>query len=154
MSRAKFQVLVLPFLMGSDGLPRYLLFRRTDSGYWQGIAGGGEDTETPIQAARREAHEEAGISLRSQLFPLSAMTTIPVVDVCGFLWGPEVMLVPEHSFAVLVESEDVVLSAEHLESRWCDYDQARSILKWDSNRTALWELNHRILNSRMPPQVD
>jgi ADP-ribose pyrophosphatase YjhB (NUDIX family) len=37
----------------------YAVFKRTDGGCWQGIAGGGEKGETPLQAAQREALEEA-----------------------------------------------------------------------------------------------
>ena len=30
-----------------------------------------------------------------------------------------------------------------------EYDVARSLLKWDSNKTALWELHERIENSML-----
>ena len=67
MSRAMFQVLVIPYRLVVDGQTQYLLFRRTDLGVWQWIAGGGENRETPEQTARREAFEEAGIPEDSHL---------------------------------------------------------------------------------------
>ena len=61
MARAPFEVLVYPYRGLPDGRFVYALFRRADAGFWQGIAGGGEDGETPLEAVRREAYEEAGI---------------------------------------------------------------------------------------------
>lgn len=60
---------------------RSKVFRRADDGNWQFITGGGEDDETPQQAARGEA---------------------------------------------------------------------RSLLRWDGNRNALWELGERLANDDMP----
>src|SRR5262249_22275578 len=59
--RAPFQVLVFPYRRRPDAELEVALFRRVDGGYWQGIAGGGHEGETPEDAARRETREEAGI---------------------------------------------------------------------------------------------
>ncbi len=59
MARAPFQVLILPFRQAADGDWQYGVLRRSDE-YWQGIAGGGEDGEAPLEAAMREMEEEAG----------------------------------------------------------------------------------------------
>lgn len=45
--RAPYQVLVFPYYIGSNGI-EYAIFRRSDSGWWQAISGGGEDGETVI----------------------------------------------------------------------------------------------------------
>lgn len=37
-----------------------------------------------------------------------------------------------------------MLSSEHKEYRWVEYDEAMRLLKYDSNKTALWELNERL----------
>ena len=63
MSRAPFQVLVLPFRKTAKGLYEFAVFRRSDAGYWQAIAGGGEMGETSREAAIRESQEEAGREL-------------------------------------------------------------------------------------------
>jgi len=61
--RAPFQVSVLPYTKGPEEKPLYAVFRRPqdDGGYWQFIAGGGEQAETPLETGKREASEEAGI---------------------------------------------------------------------------------------------
>ncbi len=146
MARAAFQVLVIPYSIMDDGTPQYALLRRSDAGYWQGIAGGGEEGETPGGAARREASEEAGIGPSAVLHHLEAKTMLPVSDVCGFLWGHKVLLIPEHSFAVRADTMVLRLSKEHTEYQWFGYDDAMRALKWDSNRTAMWELNFKLLN--------
>jgi dihydroneopterin triphosphate diphosphatase len=145
VARAPFQVLVLPFRLTAEG-PRYAVFRRADRAdeCWQGIAGGGEEGEAPIDAARREAWEEAGIGMESRFVALDSRATIPVAHVSGFLWGPDVLVIPEWTFGVEVEREDLVLSREHTEVRWLPYDEAHALLRWDSNRCALWELHHRL----------
>ncbi|MDX9955097.1 MAG: NUDIX domain-containing protein, partial [Anaerolineae bacterium] len=61
MARAPFQVLVYPYRRKLDGQIEIALLKRADAGYWQGIAGGGEDPESPLEAARRETYEESGI---------------------------------------------------------------------------------------------
>lgn len=121
----------------------YAAFRTSDGGYWQWIAGGGEDAETPAEAARREAFEEAGISPGSEFIVLDSKSTIPVVGIRGFLWGPDVLVVPEHCFGVMVD-EDLLISSEHSEFAWMEYESAYAALCWDGNRNALWELNHRL----------
>jgi len=143
MARAPFQVLVLPYWFTRDGI-EHAVFRRSDSDYWQFIAGGGEDDEAPLEAARREAFEEAGLPVESEFLALDSRNTVPVVGVCGFQWGPDVLVVPEHCFGVRVDDEELSISHEHTECRWVDYDTAIDLLHWDSNRNALWELNHRL----------
>jgi len=60
-------------------------------------------------------------------------------------------MIPEHCFAVDAGGSTITLSNEHTECRWLSYEQAFSLLKWDSNRTALWELNERLKST--PNQI-
>ncbi|HZU87156.1 MAG TPA: NUDIX domain-containing protein [Anaerolineaceae bacterium] len=144
MSRAAFQILVFPFYHTEDGVLEYAIFKRADAGYWQGIAGGGEEGEIPLQAARREAWEEAGVPPEAEFIPLDSMTTIPAAWAAGMLWGEEVLVVPEYSFGARLKQQEITLSHEHTEYAWVDYQTALDRLKWDSNRAALWELNYRL----------
>jgi dATP pyrophosphohydrolase len=140
MSRAPFQVLVFPYRWLNDAV-EYAVFKRSDDGNWQAIAGGGEDQESPLDAARREAFEEGQVPTSSPFIILKSVATKPVVVVCGFLWGDDVLVIPEHSFGVDVTGHELTLSSEHSELRWVAYEGAVSLLKWDSNKNALWELD-------------
>jgi dATP pyrophosphohydrolase len=146
--RSPYQILVFPFYK-KDGEPLYALFRRSDDKAWQGIAGGGEDAETPIEAAKREAMEEAGVPDGSKIIQLSAVSSIPVEYVAGFIWGDDVLVVPEYSFGIELSSKIMTLSHEHSQYEWFNFEDALKQLKWDSNKTALWELNHRIKNNKL-----
>ena len=144
MARAPFQVLVLPYRREEARLS-VAVFRRADYDLWQFVSGGGEQGETPEQAARREAREEAAVEMDAPLLRLDAMTMIPA---CWFdawaTWPRDLLLIPEHAFAVEVGGRPLALSSEHTEMRWCDYDAAMDLLRFDSNRNALWELRERL----------
>ncbi|MGA0600246.1 NUDIX hydrolase [Caulobacter sp. KR2-114] len=140
MARAPFQVLVLPFRRGPDGLA-FAVFRRADGDgtLWQGLAGGGEDDETPEAAARREMGEEAGIDPAAALIALPTKTLIPTDGWKGRQpWADVLQAIPEHAFAVeLATGVEPRLSDEHLEYRWLDFAAASARLTWDGNRAAL-----------------
>jgi dATP pyrophosphohydrolase len=146
MSRAPFQVLVFPFKILSGADIRYAVFKREimDKYYWQAIAGGGEDDETPLRAARREVFEEAGIDSSGAFVELDSMATIPVIRVCGFARGPDVLVILEYCFGVRSTIDNLQLCGEHIEYKWLNYEKAFELLSWDSNKNALWELNHRL----------
>jgi dihydroneopterin triphosphate diphosphatase len=142
--RAQYQVLVLPYRI-VDNHVEYAIFNRADLNYWQGIAGGGEDDETPIEAARREAFEEASLTQVCRITPLDSVTSLPVEHVVGeFLWGEDVYIIKEYSFGIEVLEKELSLSKEHSACKWMSYEDALLTLKWDSNKTALWELNKRL----------
>jgi dihydroneopterin triphosphate diphosphatase len=146
LPRAPFQVLVIPFYRDETGTLQYAVFRRDrpTGAYWQFIAGGGETGEEPLDAARREAAEEGGIDPVDSFVTLESMTTIPVINVAGFLWGKDRLVIPERCFGVEVKDSRLVLSDEHVEYRWATYETALSLLRWDSNKNALWELDFRL----------
>jgi dATP pyrophosphohydrolase len=143
-TRAPFQVLVLPWRRGGAGLEVAAL-RRADYDLWQFVSGGGELGETPEAAARREATEEAGLPPDAPLLTLDATATVPA---CWFTawpsWPADVLVVREHAFAVEVGARELTLSPEHRELRWCGVPEAMELLRFDSNRTALWELHERL----------
>jgi dATP pyrophosphohydrolase len=148
MARAPFQVLIFPYIRDEQGLIEYAIFRRSDGDYWQAIAGGGEEGEIPEEAARREIQEEAGIPSNSNITSLDSKAFIPVVSVTGeYTWGDDVFVIPEHTFGVRVEHRQLKLSKEHVEYKWVSYEEAMTMLKWDSNKNALWELNERSTRS-------
>lgn len=145
MARLPYNVLVIPFRTGAESPPLFCALRRSDAGYWQWVAGGGETGETPIDAARRETREETGIHSPA-LIPLSMEARVPVHNFAAArtLWPADLYVIPEYCFAVEAPSADIVLSREHSEFRWATYDEAMDLLHWQSNQSALWELNERI----------
>ena len=149
--RAPFQVLVLPYRQRDDGTYEFAVFRRGDVDFWQGIAGGGEDDETPLDAARREAFEEGGIPVQSRYVALDTMTSVPRDVFSGTqLWPPDLYVVPEHAFGVDCGGHELRLSSEHTDARWLLLPEAQRIVKFDSNRVALGELHQRLM--RLDPE--
>ena len=122
----------------------YCIFLRK-SNVWQGISGGVEDDESLIDTIKREVFEETG-NIISDILELSSITFIPVVDVVGdYIFGDGVYVIPEYSFGVEC-CGNIVLSSEHKDYKWMLYDEAINCLEYDSNKTALWELNCRLKN--------
>jgi dATP pyrophosphohydrolase len=145
MARAPFQVLVIPYRRHLDGRIEYAVLQRSDSTTWQFIAGGGENSETPVEAAVREAHEEAFVSEGAKLMQLDSIASVPrsaFPDATH--WPADLYVVPEHCFAVDVSGHEMAISAEHTSFEWFDYEHARQRLTWQSNRNALWELSERL----------
>jgi dATP pyrophosphohydrolase len=144
VARAPFQILVFPYTIDKNGV-EYAIFRRSDDDSWQGIAGGGEDNETPEMAARRECMEEAAIPDGSDFIRLQTTSSIPVsVFRDSFHWRNDLYVIPEYCFGVCMKDPKILISVEHKEVKWCKYDVAYSLLRYDGNKTALWELNKRI----------
>jgi dihydroneopterin triphosphate diphosphatase len=144
MARAPFQVLVLPYRATGRSL-EFAVLCRSDDGRWQGIAGGGEEGETPLEAARREASEEVGIPPGVPFLALDALCSVPVY--CfkeSAAWGEDRYVIPEHSFGVDCSGIELVLSDEHREACWLPFVEAHRRLTYESNRTAVWELHQRL----------
>lgn len=145
MARAPFEILVYPYRQRPAGQFEVALLKRADAGYWQGIAGGGEDTETPLEAARRETVEESGIPATSEFTPLDTIDSVPVTEFRdSALWGEDVYVIPQYCFGVHAQDVEIVLSREHTEVGWFSYAEALTLIQYDGNKTALWELNQRL----------
>ncbi|MBC8072756.1 MAG: NUDIX pyrophosphatase [Deltaproteobacteria bacterium] len=143
MARAPFNVLVIPFCRSERGY-RFAVLHRSDAEMWQFVAGGGEADETPAEAARREASEEAGIVDATRWTALESTASIPRSAFPGAPWPDTLEVIPEHCFAVELELETLALSHEHDRHEWLDYAAAYARLTWDSNGTALAELRERL----------
>lgn len=121
----------------------YCIFLRKNN-VWQGISGGVEDDEALIDTVKREVLEETG-NVVSDIIELSSVSSIPVVSVVGdFRFGDDIYVIPEYSFGAYCDG-DIKLSSEHTDYKWMLYDEAINCLKYDSNKTALWELNERLI---------
>ncbi|OHA58090.1 MAG: hypothetical protein A2571_03560 [Candidatus Vogelbacteria bacterium RIFOXYD1_FULL_44_32] len=143
--RASFQVLAFPFIKEGDNY-LYAIFKRKDMSVWQAISGGGEDNENPVEAMKREVYEEAALAKDLSFIRLSALSTIPAVNIRGLMWGEEIVMIPEFTFGIESPSKEFQISDEHTEYGWFSYEEAVGKLKYDSNKSALWELNYRLKN--------
>ena len=144
--REPYQILSIPYRI-VDGKPLFCIFRRTDSNYWQFIAGGGENGETPIEAAKRETFEEIGVEPKiiQQLTCIAYVPAEVVAESRRQHWDKNTYVIPEYSFAFECDS-DPTLSLEHIEYKWLTYDEARKLLKWDSNKVAMYEIKTLLEN--------
>lgn len=138
--REPYQILAIPYRI-VDGTPLFCIFRRTDSSYWQFIAGGGENRETPTQAAIRETKEEIGFEPQNikQLTCIAYVPSEVIAESKRLHWDKNTFVIPEYSYAFECNKEPI-LSKEHTEYKWLTYDEARKLLKWDSNKVAMYEI--------------
>ena len=140
--REPIQVLIIPYIFCKSDI-RVLVFKRTKGAYWQFISGGKEEGETLKDTVKRETLEEIGIKI-SDFMSLQTRTMIPA-NVFGNIFKSDTIFVIEHTFAInLEETQKIVLSDEHDEFRLVTYKEAMKLLKWDSNKTALYELFRKL----------
>ena len=142
--RAPFQILAIPYRLKPD--LQYCVLHRSDIDQYQFVAGGGEDDERAIDAAIREIKEETAVSAAS-VISLTSMAYIPanvISERHRKLWSADTYVIPEYSFGFECDT-DICLSDEHIGFEWMNYEDAMSKLTWDSNKTALYELNCRLL---------
>ena len=138
------QVLIIPYRI-TNGVAEFCIFKRKDLEFWQWISGGVEDfDENILAAAKREILEETGVK-DVELTALECVTKIPVVNIVKeFRWGNDIFYADEYSFSVKFDNIEIQLSEEHNIYSWVSYEEARKKLKYDSNKSALWELNEKI----------
>jgi dihydroneopterin triphosphate diphosphatase len=146
MERAQFQVLILPYRKQGD-VYQFAAFKRTDLNVWQGLAGGGDFGESILDAAKREAFEEANIPATQLYTRLQTECSIPTYHFAARKnWSKNLLVIPEYSFGVDCTGLSLEISREHLEYKWDHYDEIHELFCWDSNKTAIWELNERLKN--------
>ena len=147
MARAKYQVLVIPYVRMGDGV-LYCIFRRSDmDDCWQFVAGGGEEEDgAPLVSAKREAFEEAAIPFDARFVQLETTSSVSTEHFpkARLHWGEDCLVIPEYCFAVELADQAIGLSREHTAFEWADYVTAMQRLQYDSNKVALWELDNRL----------
>ena len=119
-----------------QGTIQYLLLKRNElkGGFWQPITGGVEADEYILDAVKRELTEETGIIEKN----IDFIKDLNYV----FYFQENNKLYEERVFAVkLSESPCIYLSDEHVDFKWCTYNEAMMMLKWKDNKNALQLLN-------------
>ena len=147
--RAPYQTLTILNKKENEQI-KFAIFYRNSHPIWQFVSGGGEDNETPIDTVVREIKEETSLVInKNEIRQLDSRATIPVLNITGkYTWGDSVFVVPEYTFAVELKKYDIKLSNEHKEYKWVEYNEAMEKLRYDSNKTALWELNQRLIKNK------
>ena len=144
MARAPYNVHVFLYRITENGDKEYAMLRRSDDEKWQGICGGGEDGETIVQSALREAYEEAGLPEYSILHKLDTISYIPATEFkASEYWGKDVIVIPMYYFGASYDG-NIILSYEHTDYKWCNFHEARNLIYWHDQKNALWELNERL----------
>ena len=124
-----------------DGIRFLLMKRNLNKIYehlWQGVAGKIEKGETSSEAAIRELKEETGLS------PLN----IFVADHVSKFYethGDRINLVPV--FGIEVDSENVILSEEHISYKWVDINEALNTLVWNGQKKGIQTVNDMVINN-------
>ncbi|MBC8384113.1 MAG: NUDIX domain-containing protein [Candidatus Cloacimonetes bacterium] len=121
-----------------------LFFKRKDNGNWQFIAGGGESDESILLAAKRETFEESGISENNPFSLLDSVSMIPKSEFKDHKNTKDLDCIPAYCFAVHSKDKKIRISSEHSDYSWLNVNEAINCLKYQSNKTALLELNDKI----------
>ena len=107
----------------------FLLLRRSMNtiypGTWQGVTGKIENSETPYQTALRELEEETGLKAY-RLF------TVDKVNMFYDAKKDTMNLIPV--FGAIVKSNDIILSKEHTQYKWCDLNETIKLITWDQQK--------------------
>ncbi|MBH50660.1 MAG: NUDIX pyrophosphatase [Candidatus Marinimicrobia bacterium] len=125
-----------------DNDPSFLILKRNHNKIyehlWQGVAGKIEKGETAWQTAIRELKEETGLD-PYRMFVADHISKFYEVK------GDRINLVPV--FGIEVNSKDVILSEEHIEYKWVNFNEARDILAWNGQKEGLEVVYNMISNS-------
>ena len=127
-------------LVNENGSEKQFLLLNYPTGHWDFIKGGIEDGESLQQTAIRETREETGI------------TDIEFIE--GFKEEIEYFFRAENQnvhkkvifFLAKTNSKNVILSHEHLDSVWLNYNDALKKLTYDNAINLLKKSNTFILN--------
>lgn len=134
----------------ADGEREVLLLHRIPKlgAFWQGVTGAPDWGESDEDAAVREVREETGfeVSVEELDFRYDLHRSEEATDEWLRLYGPDVEVVPEEAYGAEVPpgSEPVLTPIEHDSYRWCTFEEADRLLKWDDNRRALQVLRGRL----------
>ena len=127
-------------LVNENGSEKQFLLLNYPTGHWDFIKGGIEDGESLQQTAIRETREETGI------------TDIEFIE--GFKEEIEYFFRAENQndhkkvifFLAKTNSKNVILSHEHLDSVWLNYNDALKKLTYDNAINLLKKSNTFLLN--------
>ena len=140
---------VLIFLYRINKEIEYCIFYRKKEKFYQGLSGGVEDNEELIDTVKREVYEETKIKVNN-ILKLDTISSIPGINVNKeFNYKNNIYIVYEYAFGIKINNEKIKLSDEHEKYIWVNFNEAINLLKYDSNKTALFELNERLIHNEV-----
>ena len=112
-----------------------LIMERADkTGFWQSVTGSVEGSETPLQAAIREVHEETGLdATQYNLQDWHASNVYEIYPHWRHRYAPDVTENTEHLFGLELPSPLVIKLAadEHVRYEWVDWrEAAKRVFSW------------------------
>jgi 8-oxo-dGTP pyrophosphatase MutT (NUDIX family) len=124
----------------TNGGVEYLLLKTTPEreDFWQPVTGGLEEGETTSEALKREVSEETGIKNIVRVIENVDYNEYPDAH---FVKGFD--FIKEYVFGVEVDSNEMIVidGKEHSQFKWCSFQEALQLLKWQENKKALSRLN-------------
>ena len=116
------------------------MLKRVDNrgGFWQGVTGAPENNETNYEGAKRELFEETGYK-SVNLIKTGISYIIPMEDRWKDIYPEGTKEIPEYLFIAVIEhpGPPKIDPIEHNDWKWCNFDEALSLLKWEDNKKAL-----------------
>lgn len=121
---------------------KYLILKRAKTKIyehlWQGVAGKIEKGEEAWEAAIRELKEETNLT----------PVTMFIADHISIFYEKHrdrINFVPV--FGIEVESDDVLISNEHCEFKWVEFEKALSHLVWNGQKKGINIINEMIISN-------
>ena len=131
-------VSALTWRRGSKGPEILMMFRVPSHGcWWQSVTGMMEPGESCEETAHRELQEETGLS--GKLTPLPLRHSFWVDSSIIHFPDPEPRFNTETCFHMEVPPHAPVRLApdEHSEFRWCGFNEAHDLMRWEGSKAAL-----------------
>lgn len=118
----------------------YLIIKRCekDGGFWQGVTGTVEEGEFLAECLIREIKEELGVEKEDIAKISQILQTIQWKKQNGFV-------ITEYVYAVQINRrQKIQLSDEHVEYKWCDFNEAYDALGKENNKNTLKLVNTNV----------
>ena len=131
-------MLIVVYTAGGEFL---LMERRRPPGFWQSVTGSLEWGESADEAARREIHEETGIT-RGFLRNLQWTQSYEILPAFGKVFAPGVTRNLEHAFALKLPERLPVALSEHVQYRWLPAAEALALASSHTDRAVIQHLRH------------
>jgi len=155
MPNTPYKVFIIPFRKQDFKNFKYMLFRKKSEKYWQYIDGIGKSNILPIKVAKRSAFKKICIPIVTDYFLLKTIVLFPAHFIADYIdyYDKGQYVIPGYYFAVDCTHIEITLSSDDVEYMWIDFEQGCGLLQADSDKTAFWELNERLVNDDLPQSL-